>query len=214
MPANTSTAIVAAPSSTIHTSTSDGSTECSSSASAVKHQLELSAVASTSQTKKKAKAPKPSILELDLESFEGIISSFKVVKGAFANVPSNPVETFTGICEEYGVRDLTALMKNLIKEDWPKNHNKTPAIAIFAKKYINKLSTKHSCAANEMLAAASDQKLPNANDYQRMGCSTNPREGAPIELVEQSSSMNCSPSTKLSFLSGTLDIEERYVSTS
>ena len=213
VPANTSTAVVVALPSTIHTSTPDGSTECSSSASAVKRHLESSAVASTFQTKKKAKVPKPSIFELDLESFEGIKSSFKVVKGAFANVPSNPVETFTGICEEYGVRDLTSLMKNLMKEDWPKNHNKTPAIAIFAKKYIDKLSTNQSSAANAMVAAASDQKLPNINDYQRMRCSTIPREGVPIELVEQSSSMNCKPSMKLSFLSGTLDIEERYVLT-
>ena len=107
-----------------------------SSAATIKRQI-----ASTTDVplKKKSKNDKPSLFELDLHSLASINSTYLQVKGASSKVPSNPIETFTTICLDYGVRELMILKKNLVGGEWPKGLNKGPAVKVFAKHYIQKL---------------------------------------------------------------------------
>ena len=109
----------------------------SSSATTIKRQI-----ASTTDVplkKKKSKNDKPDLFGLDLHSLASINSTYLQVMGTSSKVPSNPIDTFSTICLDYGVRDLMTLKKNLVGGAWPKELKKGPAVRVFAKHYIQKL---------------------------------------------------------------------------
>ena len=137
------------------------------SASVIKRQLDMTEVAPSSPSKKKAKAPKPTLSDLDVGSILGIKSLYLIVKGAYYEIPSSPVETFEAICHEYNVRELSVLMKATLNQDWPKNQKKTPAINMFAKMYIQHISGDTPSSVNDTLPTP---VAPPPNDFSMYAC--------------------------------------------
>ena len=123
-----------------------------------KRQLDMTSATSSLQTKKKFKAVKFPASKLDFASLDGIKASFLVLKGASANVPSNPDDTFIAICHECSVGELTTSMKKIVGEDWPKTLRKNDAISVFAAKHMKKLSAKRPRADGDVPVVTTDRK--------------------------------------------------------